>query len=211
MACEYNYASLYDVYMQKINEIFLGGYNALDPISDFNKPEFAKYNDRPVKVYSDGPTYVQDCTTYYSANNKRPYFGFIVWDSKRYYDATYIQDIYKEYDVNNTSQGIYPMGLWIVPEFGQARIARPEYKQTVTISFDTFTDPDYDRFGVKSLTLIDWFMTINKEEFEDVDCILPSGTPYYVTTDLVTGPIYNDKVGNYQRRTITTSLRYCIC
>jgi len=149
--------------------------------------------DKPYPVYEDYNEYMNDPSSYK---------GMLVWESYKYYkdaesgSSTYTNDV----------------GFYIVPEFGEVTVVpNYEYRQTIAITFDSNSEPDYDPYQKKIILFIDWFMNAIYDEVEELNTgvILSTGARMYCHIQSVSNPIIAKSV--YVRRTLVMVCRVCHC
>jgi len=181
MSCGYSYGEIFDTYLRLVTNDII--LNNDDP-------------DKPYPIYANREKYDED--------TENEFKGLVVFNSQKYYAGFIGAEDTDEYDVN--------IGFYVIPEYGEVSIRRNiEYRQIVTYTFDTNSDPDYDPFQVKIIKEIDWFINRHKEIVEDINLNLPSGNVLWANIEQISKPIYVPENTTYVRRTVIVSLRYCMC
>ena len=181
MIKKYEYNTIFEEYVSLLRNILLFSEN------------------RPYPLYESIINYNNDTINHYK--------GLLVWESYKYYKTILEPD--PNLPPNEYNEKI---GYFVVPEFGEVTIIpNLEYKQTITISFDTYVEPDFDPFQVKIIKTIDWFT--NKHSYIIEQLInglqLSDRTNLYSHIYGITPPIPTKT--SYIRRSITIQLRYCFC
>ena len=154
-------------------------------------------NTKPNVVYESKPETPQET-----------YYGLLVWQAQKYYNIISPD--------NNDAQGAdeyaNDVGFFIIPEFGDVSIIpNLEYKQIVAIPFDSNTDPDYDPYGIKIITFIDWFINKHAELIERINYVLSDDTRLFSHLSHISKPIYDTGSSLLVRRSVLITLRYCKC
>ena len=129
----------------------------------------------------------------------------LVWHAARYY--TFIADVTAP-DVEFKSD----VSFYVVPTFGHVTIVpNIEYKQIITIAFDSNSDADHDPYGSKITKYISNFVNNNAKVVEKYgnEVSLTSGRTLYITLESISEPIYSQS--KYVRKVVTIALRYCSC
>ncbi len=146
----------------------------------------------------------------YDADTTSDFKGILVWHAQRYYAG--LSD-----DPSNYDEYCNDVGFFVVPQFGSVRIIpNVEFKQFITLSFDSSSEPDKDPYGSKAVKLINWFINKHLELIEAVtnQVQLPTNVqdefkPLWSMMDGISDPIYSNSI--YIRRNVTEIVRYCRC
>lgn len=204
MACvpEYLYGAIFEQYGKKLEELLL----------DSNED-----TKSPYPIYASREAYDADTISEFK--------GILVWDAQRYYSGLTADPADYESYPND-------VGFYIVPEFGNVSIIpNVEFKQYITISFDSNSEPDKDKYGVKIIQIINWFVNrherliealnielitsmvvldVNGEPIlDDQGNTIPVKKPLWSMLDSISKPIYSNSI--YIRRNVTEVVRYCRC
>jgi len=159
---------------------------------------FISSPDIPYPVYETRSEYEQS-----SADFK----GILVWKTQQYYYSIVEPD-----PSLGSEEFTNDVGFYIIPEFGEVNIIpNLEYKQTIVITFDFNSEPDFDPYQSKMMYMIDWFLNKHAELIESIDngLQLSTGTRLFCHVEMVSPPITD--ISNYIRRAVTLTVRYCKC
>jgi hypothetical protein len=149
------------------------------------------------------------------------YKGLLLWRTDLSNPGGYVTGLDNLADNNASVQsygagsGTYvnDVGFYVIITFGQVRL-RPnvEYVQNVSVTFDTNMGDDYDVFGTKIIEMMDWFMNKHQAMLENdaQQLVLSDGRVIWVFLQSVTPPTIQG-TSSFARRTITYTLRHCIC
>jgi hypothetical protein len=151
--------------------------------------------ERPYPIY--------EAREAFDADAENRYKGMVVWNSQKYYaglvtptsDTTTVQDV----------------GFFVVPEFGDVQIIpNVEFKQILSVSFDTNSEPDYDPFGAKIVQVISWFINKYNQNLTDIQIELPNtGQKLFSHITTISRPIFTSGLTVYVRRSVIITNRYC--
>ena len=148
--------------------------------------------------------------------------GLLIWDLQRYYNnnpmfpvrSSVSTGTWEDTSLQSVESPSNSVGCFIVPSFGQVSIIpNREYKQNITITFDSNASIDADPYGMLTMEYIDWFINANHQIVSVINqsFVLPeSGTETYVLLQSISDPIYSAGT-SYVRRAVTLTLRYCSC
>jgi len=136
-----------------------------------------------------------------------PFYGMLIWNTQQYYSTIYEAD-----STENSTTYLNDIGFFVVPEFGDVKIIPSvEYRQTITMAFDTNTDPDFDPYGSKIIEFIDWYINRHLELVENLNFTLSNNTRLFCMLSNISKPIYGRGSSLLVRRSVLITLRYCRC
>lgn len=235
MACtKYQYYNIFKEYGTKLNELIVGpAYDPADSIySDaIYNPMSTSYiggidNDgqiSPFRIFRNiDDLLAAPAECFYDSKARNPIKGLLIWDAQRYYNNNNIFPVrsssttgtWTETSVIDPGSVALSVGCFIIPSFGQVTIVpRIEYKQNITITFDSNSDPNFDLYGSFTMEYIDWFINANHLLVNDAQFCFPiqeSNVQTYIMLQSISEPIYSPNSG-FVRRAVTLTLRYCNC
>jgi len=178
---------------------------------------------RELLISQEGPYPIFESWNEYAIakNNSETSFdfgGISVWNTQKYYAGSieYFGDTgVFEGSADITTPGAdyitRDVGFFVVPEFGNVSIIpNMEFRQIVTVAFDTNSEPDYDPYGMKIIQYIDWFLNAYTEKITNAEIHLPNtGQKLYNFIGGISRPTFNSALSVYVRRSVTITIRYC--
>lgn len=240
MACtKYQYYNIFKEYGTKLNELIVGpAYDPADRIysNAIYNPVSTSYiggdtrhidgvnNASPFRIFRNIDDLLAAPPECYFIDDsvRNPIKGLLVWDTQRYYSNNEMFPVssssttgtWTETTEIDPGSVALSVGCFIIPSFGQVTIVpRIEYKQNITITFDSNSDPDFDLYGSFTMEYIDWFINANHlmvNSFNNYFPIQESNVQTYIMLQSISEPIYSPNSG-FVRRAVTLTLRYCNC
>lgn len=194
MSCAIDYFAIFEKYGELLHKLFT--YHA----------------DVSAVVTTPPPFPVHGTTNEYDADTTSSFKGMLIWDAQRYYSGKDMLPV----DSDNTNDAV--IHFFVVPNFGATTVVpNVEYKQRITMLFDSNSNPDSDPYGFKIARYIDWFINANTElvtandgYFALTDDAGVTIRRLYIMLDSISEPIYT-RNSIYVRKAVNITLRYCRC